>query len=401
MANPGPLLLAYSTNVHPSRSLADVRALLARYTRPIYDRVFGSEVCGVELHLSMRTARELASARPRRELSDFLRDHGLYLFSVNAFPLLDFHARRVKERVYRPSWAEADRVRWTGRIAEILASLLPPDVVGTLSTVGGGFRPETREPEVLRALAKGYLRVLDRLHRIESRTGRRILLAVEPEPDTTLETTDEVIEFVESTLIPLAWTIWRRPGVSRAKIEERVRRFFTVNYDACHASVLFQDLLGSLRRLRRAGIRIGKVHVTSALALPRPHRRPRAYAQLRSLHEPRYFHQVCGRDAAGQLTYRGLDLDELPRRWPPSGHPEVEELRTHFHVPLFRQSWGLLGTTRDETRDLVLEVVRRKLCPQLVVETYTWPLLQRGPSLTAGISREFRWLQGVLADASP
>ena len=51
-----------------------------------------------------------------------------------------------------------------------------------------------------------------------------------------------------------------------------LRRFFTINFDTCHFSVLFQDMARSLRRLRRAGIQVGKLHVTSAVRLSNPYR---------------------------------------------------------------------------------------------------------------------------------
>ena len=105
----GAPLLAYSTNVHRGETLRDTYEFLQRYTIPVRDRVFRRQPGGLELRLGIGAARELSTARARREFADFLRENDLYLFSVNAFPLLNFHSRRVKEKVYRPSWASLPR----------------------------------------------------------------------------------------------------------------------------------------------------------------------------------------------------------------------------------------------------------------------------------------------------
>ena len=58
--------------------------------------------------------------------------------------LLD-HGARVKEDVYRPDWLEEERLVYTDALARILATLLPTDLAGSVSTVPGCFRPRARE----------------------------------------------------------------------------------------------------------------------------------------------------------------------------------------------------------------------------------------------------------------
>lgn len=394
--------VAYATNVHPGEDLSQVLRSLADTTLPVNRRVFGPGPSGLELRVGIALARELSRPRAFERLRGFLADEGLVLFSVNAFPLLDFHARRVKEKAYRPSWAEPGRCRWTKAIARIFADLLPEGVEGTLSTLAGAVRSERDAPERLERIAAGYVDALGELARIEAETGKAIVLAVEPEPGTTLETAREVVRFFESALWREAVRAWRPEGLSRSACERRLRRFFTVNFDACHFSVLFEDLRGSFRELRAAGLRVSKVHVTSALSLEAPHRSPAGYRRFRGMREPRYAHQFAGRGRSGEVTWRGADLDLLPARLSPSIHPEVVELRCHYHVPLYRKDWSGLGTTRDETRELVRAVAREGTCRQFVVETYTWPLLGGGASGLAGrIARELRWLLRILPESGP
>ena len=429
-----PLLLGYSTNVHPGETLEQVYDFLREFTIPIGRRVFGppGEQCpaiptphgpaqrtsrsdgrhgeradsktqsavqaGLELRLGIGSARELGTQRARREFREFLDESGLVLFSVNAFPLLDFHAKRVKEQVYKPSWLEADRGRWTSRIARIVAELSPPDIEPSISTLGGCYRREAHDDRSFRKFAAVAAKCLETFAELE-REGRPMCLAFEPEPETTFETCQDVITFFEEYLLPRAFETWKRFG-NRSRIEETLRRVFAVNYDTCHLSVLFEDQIRNLRSLEKAGIRLGKLHITNAVSLRSPHRSPAAYQDFRGMNEPRYFHQFCGVDARGRVTWRDLDLDRLPRRLDRSRDPDVAELRSHFHVPLYLRKFRRLYTTHEETTAAIDEVVRRGTCRHLVLETYTWPLLTgrddwRG-KLTRGIAREFRWLLAVL-----
>jgi len=397
--SPWKPLLAYSTNVHRGETLSEVYHFLKHYTLPVTKRVFGSASAGLELRLGIGSARELRSPASREALKSYLVESGLVLFSINAYPLLNFHARRVKEQVFCPSWAEAERSRWTNTIAEIFASLLPDGIVGTISTLGGTFRRIGHGPTTFRKLAGNYLKTVKALARLEAESGKTILLAVEPEPDTTFETSKDVIEFFESYLLPAGRAALGAEGISPSRAEETMRRFFTVNVDTCHFSVLFQDPVGSLRELWRAGIEVGKVHVTSAISLRNPFRSREAYAELRGMNEPRYFHQFCGRNLTGEIVWRDLDLDRLPRRLERGRHPDVAELRSHYHVPLYLKKWRRLDTTREETRAAVLEVARTRRTSHLVIETYTWPILAREERLIGGIAREFSWLLEVLGSS--
>ena len=130
-----PLQLGYSTNVHPGENMEAVYRSLEEYTVPIRKRVFGSESCGLELRLGIGAAKDLSTRRARLEFREFLEESGLVLFSVNAYPLSDFHARRVKETVYQPSWVSPQRARWTSRIARIVDEIAPAGLKVSISTL--------------------------------------------------------------------------------------------------------------------------------------------------------------------------------------------------------------------------------------------------------------------------
>ena len=72
-----------------------------------------------------------------------------------------------------------------------------------------------------------------------------------------------------------------------------------------------------------------------------------------------------------------------------------EELRTHFHVPIFLSDYqGLLSTQEDIIKALQLWS-KKPYSTHLEVETYTWDVLpsQLQMHLTDAIHRELSWVQ--------
>jgi hypothetical protein len=66
-------------------------------------------------------------------------------------------------------------------------------------------------------------------------------------------------------------------------------KFIGLNYDTCHLAIEFEDAKKALDRITGAGIRLSKLHFSSALKL-----QPTAenVAKLHAFDEPVYFHQV-------------------------------------------------------------------------------------------------------------
>ena len=144
MRLPGPAgaQLTYCTNVHPGETWPEVRASLVRHVAGVKRRVAPSAPFGVGLRLSDAAARALEAPAAREDLRALLAEHGLYVFTINGFPYGTFHGTPVKEEVYRPDWSEPERLRYTERLADVLAALLPDGVIGSISTAPGPTAPE-------------------------------------------------------------------------------------------------------------------------------------------------------------------------------------------------------------------------------------------------------------------
>ena len=91
-----------------------------------------------------------------RGLRTELDRRGLEVVTLNGFPYEGFGAEEVKYRVYKPDWADPERLAHTADLARLLAALLPDDVTeGTISTLPLAWRtaidPARRRRRVRRA----------------------------------------------------------------------------------------------------------------------------------------------------------------------------------------------------------------------------------------------------------
>lgn len=343
----GAAHLTYCTNIHAGESWADVRAILETHVLDVKARVCPDQPFGVGLRLSARAASEIDVA----ELKRFLDAHQLYVFTINGFPYGVFHGQPVKEAVYRPDWLEDERLAYTKQLADILAALLPEGVTGSISTVPGCFKPRA-SPDVVPRIAAAGAYLAD----IERRTGKRIVLALEPEPCCMVETIAEAID------------LFQHLDTSHVGL----------CLDACHAAVEFEQLPAAIAALSLARIPIAKVQLSCGLRVAPVDRAARE--RLRRFDDRVYLHQVVAR--RGDELARYVDLPEAC-----AADLDADEWRVHFHVPIFREE----GTTQAFLRD----VIAMNLSTHLEVETYTWDVLPaeyRDEPIADAVARELSWV---------
>jgi sugar phosphate isomerase/epimerase len=371
-----PFHIAYCTNVHPGEGLDALTGIL-QSVAAVKARVSPAGTFGTGLRLGHEASAALAASPARLEaLAEALRAQNLYVFTVNGFPYGDFAAEVVKAAVYRPSWLDAERVDYTVQLAEVMAAL-PGPAQRSLSTVGGCFRGDAHDDAAFARMAQHLDQTARGLAELADRTGVAVRLCLEPEPGTTLETTDDAVRFFTEHLLPLGAHAQAHLGLC---------------YDCCHQAVLFEDAAENIGRLVAAGVPIGKVQVSSALHLAQP-ASPEARAALLGFTEPRYFHQTVGRMADGRLL-RAMDLPELVS--PNADWRGAEAWRTHFHVPIWWQGLGHLSTTRSDWQAAVAAIAALSDCRHLEIETYTWHVIPEaersgleGGDLVACVAAEF------------
>ena len=78
----------------------------------------------------------------------------------------------------------------------------------TIQTAPLAFRPKVTTADDVDALTENLLRVVAHLVELERRTGRRVKLALEPEPYCFLETTEETVRYFREH-------VWSAAGTAR------------------------------------------------------------------------------------------------------------------------------------------------------------------------------------------
>lgn len=411
--------LGYGLNLHAPRTLAECLAGLTEITVPLRERLGARGAFGAGMYLPAELAHALAHDVAQREtLAAFLAEHALDPFTFNAFPFGGFQTDGLKERVFAPAWSERARRDYTLDVARVAAHLNAGSARAVaISTHTGRFgafdaargAADPARPEEGAAIAHLAQCALE-FARLSEAHGVELVLALEPEPRANCGDQVELAGFHARLLERGARFLEREHLVAPARAHALLARHVGTCLDACHAAVEFEDV----RTLRWAG-RLGKLQFSSALAVRDPARNERGRAALLALDEPRFLHQVTGRNGAERV--RAKDLGEVARacaagdaRW-----LACDEWRCHFHVPVdLDEARGRdgaplgLGTTRASADELLTRLLGESAAWSggelaVEIETYTWEVLPdfvRSPArLVDGLEREYRHVFGVLERA--
>ncbi|TRO60848.1 metabolite traffic protein EboE [Streptomyces sp. IB201691-2A2] len=370
--------LAYCTNVHPAETLDGVLAQLRDHCEPVRKRL-GRDRLGIGLWLAKDAAHALVTdPSALRGLRTELDLRGLEVVTLNGFPYEGFGAEEVKYRVYKPDWADPERLEHTTALARVLAGLLPDDVTeGTISTLPLAWRTVYDDSRAARAHA-ALTTLAERLDALEELTGRSIRIGLEPEPGCTVETTADAIA-------PLTAIGHPRIGVC---------------VDTCHLATSFEDPRTALDALAAAGVPVVKSQLSAALHAEHPHL-PEVREALAAFDEPRFLHQTRTLTAAG---LRGTD--DLGEAVKEDALPDASPWRAHFHVPLHAAPDAPLTSTLPVLKDTLTRLVGgpHPLTSHLEVETYTWQALppelrpRARAQLADGIAAELTLARDLLTD---
>ncbi|XZE36782.1 metabolite traffic protein EboE [Pirellulaceae bacterium SH501] len=392
----------YCTNVHAGRDLQTVLETLNRYAVPVRQKLqthanggAESRSLGLGLWFSEISAREALLPTSLERLKDFLASHSLDVFTLNGFPQGDFHEPVVKHRVYLPTWYDPSRLEYTWNLVQLLHELLPPGVIGTISTLPIAWGSPSLSAAQTEQVCRQWGELANRLHALFERTGRTIQIAIEPEPGCVFTDSPSFRSFYLESFLP---------SLHSEKEREIARRHIALCHDICHAAVMLEDQSSELSKTFDAGIRVGKVQVSSAVDVPwcsmDPSSREQAWKQLSGFAEDRYLHQT--NVLRGDKTTLYEDLPQLLREQAVA--PVDSNWRIHFHVPIFQSAFGALGSTQSEIErclDVLLPRVGTEAFSSghFEVETYAWTVLPdefRQGSLSDGIAMELAWFEDLL-----
>ena len=387
--------LTYCTNVHPLQNL-DVWREKIGFFGPAVGKLQGKTPFPLGLWFNQGVLSGLRAPGDLDALRRDLSAWGASTFTFNAFPYGDFHEPVVKRKVYLPDWTDPARLVYTQRCAEVMAALLPDDEdFGSISTLPLGWRVDWTEEHSKRA-AEALVTLALFLADLRARAGKTIGLAIEPEPGCVLERTPQVLAW---------WRDFLRPAASArgAEAVAAVEAHIGLCYDTCHQAVQFEDAAESLDALARAGIKIHKMQLSSAIEFPAdPSQASRPARE--AFVEPKFLHQTRVRTPDGVW-----DLDDLPQALNAGPGLFAHDWRVHYHLPVHADSLLDPGagvrTTRAEMLKALRHALARDLCHHFEVETYTWSVLPEAhrpktdAELAEAISKELDFIRRAEPDA--
>jgi hypothetical protein len=390
--------LSYCSNIHAGESWVETFENLKKYTTKVRDGL-KVDSFGIGLRLSNVASEELLKGNNLQTFKKWLIDENMYVFTINGFPYGSFHNQVVKEEVHTPDWSTPERLAYTIRLFDILAELLPEGLDGGVSTSPISYRfwhKNEAELRKVKDIAIGQLsQLMVHLAEIKNKLGKSLHLDMEPEPDGILENSDEFISFFKNDFLPIGSDqICSKLGIRKNEAENIIREHFQLCYDVCHFAVGFEEPADALAKVKSENIKIGRIQISAALSsgiLGTSEQRTIVKEQLKRFDEPTYLHQAVAKKSDGQLVkFKDLGPGLLEVQ-----NPEFEEIRTHFHVPIFTEKYeNLISTQIDIVKTLEIWV-KENFTNHLEVETYTWDVLPKNmqTDIVSSVVRELDWVR--------
>ncbi len=384
--------LGYCTNIHRGETWAETFAGLSQHTNRVRQRVCPDEPYAIGLRLGCDAVFELnRNPTTKTAFAKWLDKTNSYLFTINGFPYGRFHGGRVKEQVYAPDWTTPDRLAYTNEIFDLISEMAPPKAEVSVSSLPGSFKAfinSETSGEQIGAIIKNLRSCSRHIDKLRKKTGRDIHLGLEPEPLGLFENTAESLSFFEQLV----------EGLSTLE-REAVLQNIGINYDTCHFAIEFEEANVSISKLTSHGLRISKIHLSSALSL-RP--TEENISRLNDFQDEVYLHQTIIRKGA-EVTHRFQDIPDV-LAWHPNHRSEVgDEWRVHFHIPLHARPDGDFKDTTSQIYGVLAEVAKNPgMCRHFEMETYTWEVLPadlQSSDVVEQLVAEYKWCLGEFSKA--
>jgi len=390
--------LTYCTNIHPGENWNAHFQQLKQFIPAVKQEVSPDKPFGIGLRLSNTASLELSKEEALLEFRQWLQEQHCYVFTMNGFPYGGFHHTVVKDQVHTPDWTTAERVAYTIRLFRLLAALLPEGMEGGISTSPLTYklwhvRCDTEREAIMENATLKVLLVVEQLVRTRRGGGPLMHLDIEPEPDGLMENSQEYLHWYLNYLLPYGVPFLQdKFGMNEEEAAASIKAHVQLCYDVCHFALVYESAESVLKKLNEHGLKVGKIQISAAVKALLPAemaaRKPLIDA-FREFNETTYLHQVVARKADGYIHY-----PDLPQALEDAANPAVEEWRSHFHVPVFIDSYGVLSSTRSDIEKVLALQRKQPFTQHMEVETYTWDVLPADLKLPMdrSISRELHWV---------
>ena len=390
--------LSYCSNIHPGEDWKEHFAVLQSSIPQIKADVCPDASMGIGLRLANQASIDLSEGENFESFKKWLAENDCYVFTMNGFPFGNFHHSVVKDQVHAPDWTTKERTDYTIRLFQLLAKLLPENLTqGGVSTSPLSYRfwwqgEEAMKEGTIKA-TRNMISVVEALIDLKESNGKTLHLDIEPEPDGILENSDEFINWYNNYLLPLGIEQLQKKGLSAQQATEAIKAHIQLCYDVCHFAVGFEAPKDVLAKLESEQLKVGKIQISSALKVDFTNQANEKLEVIAQYNEPIYLHQVVAQKKDSSFV-KFPDLNEAIAGFDKS----MSSWRVHFHVPLFLEQYGLLGSTQSDIIDTINLHKEKPFTQHLEIETYTWGVLPKEfqAPLNESISREINWVKSIL-----
>jgi len=337
----------------------------------------GKSPFALGLWLDADAVEELTIPTNLAKLQSILSLNNFYVFTVNAFPYGKFHKDTIKDDVYKPNWNSEQRVEFTCKIADILAILLPKGITGSISTLPGGYKEHLIDSSC-KKISLNLLRSANHLAELENRTGKKIILGIEMEPDCIWESPEEFCEFRNKYLST-----------------PNGLKYIGVCYDTCHQELLENRPENGLNYLVSKNIPIAKIQCSAALKSTIPEPNSALIEELANFADHIYLHQTRFFDKTGKIIKKYNDIPDT--KISNNALVRVSQIYTHFHTPIYIDTISANFATAKNELFRVIEVIKKypEICSNIEIETYTYSVLPKKikpESMEQMIIKEYQWI---------
>jgi len=389
--------LSYCTNIHAGESWSEIFKNLEIYILEVKSRTSPNVPFGIGLRLSNIAAEELSKKETLDNFKTWLKEHQLYVYTMNGFPFGSFHGEVIKDQVHAPDWTHISRKNYTKQLFDILGELLPESLTGGISTSAISYKfGYNNSSELEKAKTQACSAIIDvviHLMDIKSKTGKTLHLDIEPEPDGIIENSNEFVAFYNEFLIKKGISeLQTLKECTRAEAELAIREHVQLCFDICHSAVAFEKTSEVISLMNTHKIKIGKLQLSSALKchIDGNYTLEELQDHLLAFHEPNYLHQAIIKTKNAEFR-KFIDLDVAIEAMQSA---TFQGLRTHYHVPIFLADYQKLQSTQDDLIEVLKLWKDNAFTNHLEIETYTWDVLpdQMQTDITTVVIREMEWV---------
>jgi len=307
-------------------------------------------------------------------IREFLDENYYYISTINAFPYNVFHNQTVKDKVYMPNWIDPKRVDFTIEAADFLKIMMHENSNGTISTLPGGYGKHLNSNDRnLKIIADNINMVAEHLNSIYEKTGKKIRLAIEMEPDCIWETPSDFANFFEQYL------------ASKPYAPEYVG----VCYDTCHQELIETKPGEGIAFFMKHNIKIVKIQLSASLQILNNEN----FGILEKFDEQVYLHQTRLFDQKnGKIIKKFADIPNLN-----AFDKSDSLLKCHFHLPIF---WDAHAQNFSPSRNELIKSIailksHPEICEDIEIETYTYSVLpdnMLNKNIQSAIAEEYKWV---------